>query len=152
MQTLQGRRETVSGRRADLASKPRRRSQRICLHQCGRWRVLGATRPFLSPISETGCSALTPVSCTGTVVQATPQCFLQSEGRYSLSVEMNMMTNPTNMGMWYPILERETRGTVSGRIPRPAGELVSLRAGERRTWDVPVSAAQGRTRCLGAPG
>lgn len=59
-----------------------------------------------------------------------PKCFLQSEGRYSLTVEMNMMMNPMNMGMWYPILERETRGTVSGRIPRPAAELVSLRAGE----------------------
>lgn len=37
--------------------------------------MLDATRPFLSPISESGLSALTPLSCTGTVVQAQPKVF-----------------------------------------------------------------------------
>lgn len=48
----------------------------------------------------------------------------QRGGRYSLTVERNMMVNPMNMGMWYPILEREQRGPSSGGLLIPPGKCL----------------------------
>lgn len=38
------------------------------------------------------------------------------EREYSLTVERNMMMNPANMGMWYPILKREEMVKNSRRV------------------------------------